>query len=198
MDASALDHERDSSPLSDVDKNVVNSQEPSKRQSGRVRRKPELFSSQSYSTATKRKRQSTHGEDDNDASDSAPEDDENEEDQDEDADMSEDEADEEELKERRRAQRKAAKAKNQGKKAKGKHTAKKPKIANGGTTQLAFRPVVNGQRKPKKVRGRASGLVTDEEGLFGMSSIIAPKIRVFTNDHRFQLRFSGVVILRMR
>lgn len=165
MEAS-LDHERDSSPLSDVDESILNSQEPNKRQSGRVRRKPELFSSQSYSTATKRKRPSAHGEDDSDASDSAPDEDEDEDDQDEHAD--EDEADEEELKERRRAQRKAAKTKNQGKKSKGKHTAKKPKIANGGTTQLAFRPVANGQRKPKKVGARASGLVTDEEGLFGM------------------------------
>lgn len=170
MEASALDHERDSSPLSDFDESILNSQEPNKRQSGRVRRKPELFSSQSYSTATKRKRPSAHGEGDSDASDSAPEDNEDKDDQDEHADMSEDEADEEELKERRRAQRKAAKTKNQGKKSKGKHTAKRPKIANGGTTRLAFRPVANGQRKPKKVRARASGLVTDEEGLFGMST----------------------------
>lgn len=168
MDASALDPERDSSPLSDVDETIAN-----KRQSGRVRRKPDLFSSQGYSTSTKRKRPSTHGEDDEDASDSAAEPENDDEDQEEgDVDMSEDEADEEELKERRKAQRKAAKTKE--KPAKAQRAAKKPKIANGATAELAFRPVANGQRaKRKKPRARPSGLVTNEEGLFGMLGPIA-------------------------
>ncbi|KAL1957373.1 hypothetical protein VTO42DRAFT_6053 [Malbranchea cinnamomea] len=166
MEASTLDPERDSSQLPDAGESNGN-----RRRSGRVRRKPEFFSSQTFSQrSTKRKRRSGH-EEANDASDSAPEPDEDDEDlDDEDVDDTEGEADEEELKERRRALRRAAKSKNkEDKKTRTKRAAKKPRVANGSTAELAFRPAVNGQGPPaktKKSRARPSGLATDEEGLF--------------------------------
>lgn len=179
MELPTATDERDASPQSNIDENIAGSQVPNNRQSGRARRKPELFSSQSHLGSSKRKRTASGREDDSNASQSeeaeAGDDDEgepSEEDEDEDEDDGEAEADEEELKERRRRQKQSANKKEKvGKQAKGKRAAKKPKVTNGISRELAIRPSVNGKRaptKPKKSRARPSGLVTEEEGLFGM------------------------------
>jgi cohesin complex subunit SA-1/2 len=178
MESSALADSQRSSPLSDVDDETVGSQDQGKRQSRRARRKPELFSSQSYSNPAKRKRTPSRREggedDDDDAPESAtePENDEDEP-QEDDSDDGEAEPEEEELKERKRAARRRSKGKaGESKKSKSRHAPKKPKIANGLTTELTLRPVTNGQRpaaKKRKAPPRPSGLGKDEEGLFGRS-----------------------------
>ncbi|EEP75548.1 predicted protein [Uncinocarpus reesii 1704] len=151
-----------------------------RRQSRRMRRKPEFFSSQTFSSATtKRKRTSSRrdGEDD-DASDSGDagddvNDEEVEDAEEEEDDESEGEPDEEELRERRRSTKKAAKRKQPKESNKGpsraKRATKKPRIANGIETNLALRPLVNGEgrkpKKPRKPRVRPSGFA-GEEGLY--------------------------------
>jgi cohesin complex subunit SA-1/2 len=180
MDSSAVADSQRSSPLSDADDGTAGSQDQGKRQSRRARRKPELFSSQSYSNPAKRKRTASRREgeedDDDDAPESATEPENNEDEpQEDDTDNGEGEPDEEELKERKRAARRRSKAKTgESKKSKSRHAPKKPKIANGVTTELTLRPVANGQRpaaKKRKAPPRPSGLGTDEDGLFGKSSL---------------------------
>lgn len=178
MNTSAKD--RDSSPLSDLSAapepvETNDSPEPSRRQSGRVRRKPDLFVSQTFSASRpKRKRAGKHQDDEDNASDgdgtgAEPQ---SEDDGSEDVDDEDEEADEEELKAKRRKARKpAADKKKAPKKPKGKPVAKKQKIGNGISTELALRPMVNGQRpqqKPKRVPVRQSELGV-EDGLFGKS-----------------------------
>ncbi|OAX84881.1 hypothetical protein ACJ72_00732 [Emergomyces africanus] len=111
---------------------------------------------------------------------SQDEDDEEEDEDEDDQEESEDDVpDEEELKERKKAARKNAasrkKQKNkahrefkQSKKPSTKRTTKKPKITNGVTTELTFRPAVNGDRpasRSKRPRARPSDFA-DEEGLY--------------------------------
>ncbi|KAF3482258.1 nuclear cohesin complex subunit [Arthroderma uncinatum] len=172
--------DRDSSPLSEAGSGLAGQEDNglSRRQSGRVRRKPEIFSSQTFnSSRPKRKRQSAANEDEddalNDTSDQAREEDEEDDEQDGETDASEGEADEEELRERRQGRNRAAagkKQQNQSRKPKAKPAAKKQKIANGISTELALRPIMNGQKpKPqsrkKKPRMRQSEL-GDEDGLY--------------------------------
>ncbi|KKZ60451.1 cohesin complex subunit SA-1/2 [[Emmonsia] crescens] len=183
MDVSAQDDESASSPPANTS---------SRRKSGRAKRKPELFSSAAYSSnrpsqgggMTKRKRaaQQEDGDEDedeneheNDASDgeeSGAE--EGEEDEDDQEESEDDVPDEEELRERRKAARKNAstkkknKAPKETKKPSTKRTAKKPKITNGVTTELTFRPAVNGDRpasRSKRPRARPSDFA-EEEGLY--------------------------------
>ncbi|KAK2742935.1 hypothetical protein FQN57_005065 [Myotisia sp. PD_48] len=143
----------------------------SRRKSGRVRRKPDLFSSQSFhSSRPKRKRPSTGSGAEEDASNTDGHE-QADDDDDDDIDLSDGEPDEEELKARRRLSKKAASQKKKdSKKPKGKPTAKKQKITNGLSTELALRPVLNGKKskapsKPKKARMRQSEL-DDEHGLY--------------------------------
>ncbi|ODH45584.1 hypothetical protein GX48_08342 [Paracoccidioides brasiliensis] len=195
MDDVSAQDERDSSPLLDPGESASSRpEETSRRKSGRAKRKPELFSSAAYSSsrpsqsrAMKRKRAAQQedgdGVDDDenqsDASD-APgsgaegvEDGMEEEEDEDDQEESEDEPDEEELKERKKAARKKAAASKKQKPPKPKkptpkRVAKKPKITNGVTTELTFRPAVNGDRpaaKPKKPRVRPSDFA-EEDGLY--------------------------------
>ncbi|BDD55206.1 hypothetical protein MPDQ_005777 [Monascus purpureus] len=147
-----------------------------RRKSGRVTRKPELFS-QTYGEITgrtKRKRPAAGDGDDGDAEEEEDGDAEQEDvsSSDED-DASDDDPDEEELRERKRAARKALIK--QKKSTAGKGTAratKKPKVAtNGiGNQELALRPATNGKRKttvsrPRKPKVRPS-LAAGESGLY--------------------------------
>ncbi|KAM5452384.1 cohesin complex subunit [Microsporum audouinii] len=172
---------RGSSPLSEVASEVAVQEDrgPSRRQSGRVRRKPVIFSSQTFnSSRPKRKRRPAvnNNEDDasNDEADQAQgqEEGEGEEDDEEDEEESEEsegDADDEELKARRKTKKRAASGKKpQSKKSKTKPAAKKQKTMN--SIELALRPITNGQNpKPpsrkKKPRMRQSEL-GDEEGLY--------------------------------
>lgn len=177
--------DRGSSPLSEVGSEVAlqEDQGQSRRQSGRVRRKPEIFSSQTFnSSRPKRKRQSEghDNEDDasNDESDQAQQEDEVDEDeQDDESEESEGEADDEELRARRQSKKRdSSSRKQQNKKSKAKPAAKKQKIMNGISTELALRPIMNGQKpKPpsrkKKPRMRQSEL-GDEEGLYGAYALL--------------------------
>ncbi|EER24495.1 conserved hypothetical protein [Coccidioides posadasii C735 delta SOWgp] len=172
MEDPAHSKERDSSPLSEPTGASL-AEDTNRRQSGRVRRKPELFSSQTFTPgSTKRKRANSPREDDeNDASDEGDaEEDHHEEVEDEEVDdESEGEPDEEELRERRRAAKKATKKRAKEGNKKTKRAAKKPKIGNGVETELALRPFINGEakkpKKPKKQHLRPSGFV-GEEGLY--------------------------------
>lgn len=152
-----------------------------RRKSGRVTRKPELFS-QTYGEITgrtKRKRPAAGDGDDGDAEEEEDGDAEQEDvsSSDED-DASDDDPDEEELRERKRAARKALIK--QKKSTAGKGTAratKKPKVAtNGiGNQELALRPATNGKRKttvsrPRKPKVRPS-LAAGESGLYGTRTV---------------------------
>ncbi|EFR02446.1 mitotic cohesin complex [Nannizzia gypsea CBS 118893] len=171
--------DRDSSPLSEVGSEAApkEDQGPARRQSGRVRRKPEIFSSQTFnSSRPKRKRQSEGPDNEDDASndesgDAQAEDEDDEDGQDEESEESEGEPDDEELRARRQVKKRAsAGKKQQSTKSKAKPATKKQKITNGISTELALRPIMNGQRpkppsKKKKPRMRQSEL-GDEEGLY--------------------------------
>lgn len=152
-----------------------------RRKSGRVTRKPELFS-QTYGETTgrtKRKRPAAGDGDDGDTEEEEEEEEDGDAEQedvsssDED-DASDDDPDEEELRERKRAARKASIK--QKKSTAGKGTAratKKPKVAtNGiGNQELALRPATNGKRKTtvsrlRKPKVRPS-LAAGESGLYG-------------------------------
>ncbi|KAI9930373.1 hypothetical protein ASPWEDRAFT_458345 [Aspergillus wentii DTO 134E9] len=146
-----------------------------RRKSGRVVRKPELFS-QTYTPTdatggAKRKRGSAARDDnEEDEDDEGGHEDASESDNDE---ISDEEPDEEELKAKKRAARKtAAKKAASGSKGKAKprtHAAKKVKIAgNGIGGQLVLRPATNGKAasRPKKPRVRPS-LAAGETGLYG-------------------------------
>ncbi|KAK2841609.1 hypothetical protein FQN49_006086 [Arthroderma sp. PD_2] len=169
--------DRDSSPLSEVDSELAGQEDkgPSRRQSGRVRRKPEIFSSQTFnSSRPKRKRASAVNDNEDDASNNVSDQAQEEgEEDDVESDASEGEADDEELRERRLAKKRASagkKRQKESKKPKAKPATKKQKIANGISTELVLRPVMNGQKpKPqsrkKKPRMRQSEL-GDEDGLY--------------------------------
>lgn len=178
MDTSANNEDRGSSPLSELSAEPApvetnDSPGPSRRQSGRVRRKPELFVSQTFSASrSKRKRTGQQQDDEDNASDGdgTPAEPQSEDEESEDGDGDDEEADEEEIKAKRRKARKpAAEKKKAPKKPKGKPVAKKQKIGNGISTELALRPMMNGQRpqqKPKRAPARQSELAV-EDGLFG-------------------------------
>ncbi|KAE8146339.1 hypothetical protein BDV25DRAFT_52242 [Aspergillus avenaceus] len=139
-----------------------------RRKSGRVTRKPELYSDKfgadgATAGSSKRKRiANDNEEEDADAEDASdPEDDES----------GEEEPDEEELRAKRRAARKGS-AKKATSESKGKsksRSAKKPKVTgNGVGNQLAFRPAMNGRvnaPRPRKVKVRPS-LAVGERGLY--------------------------------
>ncbi|KAJ5690554.1 hypothetical protein N7462_004946 [Penicillium macrosclerotiorum] len=132
-----------------------------RRKSGRMTRRPEVFSQSTHSTTDanssgKRKR--------GEAPDQSDVDDEGSESDSEDVD--DDETDEEELREKRRAARKTGTKKST---KKGSHAAKKPKVTgNGVGKQLAFRPALNGRlpaSRPRKPKVRPS-LAAGERGLY--------------------------------
>lgn len=134
-----------------------------RRKSGRMTRRPEVFSQSNHSiiegnASSKRKRGDAldQSASDNDISESESDD------------AGDDDADEEELREKRRATRKKATKKSLSKK--GSHAAKKPKVASNGVgRQLAFRPAVNGRlptSRPRKIKVRPS-LASGERGLYG-------------------------------
>lgn len=148
-----------------------------RRKSGRVSRKPELFS-QSYNDAdspggSKRKRAN------GDANEDTGEEDEVSESESDDA--ADDETDEEELRERRRAARLSSAKKLSGSTAKTKsrppHSAKKMKVGNGIGGQLAMRPATNGKvRRARKPKVRPS-LAAGETGLYGTSILYSYGLR---------------------
>jgi cohesin complex subunit SA-1/2 len=134
-----------------------------RRKSGRMTRRPEVFSQSNHSiidsnAGGKRKRGDAldQSDSDNDISESESDD------------AGDEEADEEELREKRRAARK--KGTKRAPVKKGSHAAKKPKVtSNGVGRQLAFRPATNGRlptSRPRKLKVRPS-LVSGERGLFG-------------------------------
>lgn len=138
-----------------------------RRKSGRVSKKPELFS-RSYNDAdspggSKRKRAN------GDANEDTGEEDEVSESESDDA--ADDETDEEELRERKRVARLSSAKKPSGSIAKTKsrpsHSAKKVKVGNGIGGQLAMRPATNGKvRRARKPKVRPS-LAAGETGLYG-------------------------------
>ncbi|PYH91706.1 hypothetical protein BO71DRAFT_432598 [Aspergillus ellipticus CBS 707.79] len=143
-----------------------------RRKSGRVTRKPQLFS-QSYSAANGEtpggaKRKRTAAGDDNDEDEQISEDASDS----DSADASDEEPDEEELREKRRAARKAApKKQSSGSKPKPKpRSAKKPKVAgNGLAGRLALRPAANGKKpvsRPRQMKARLT-MAAREGGLYG-------------------------------
>ncbi|PWY88993.1 STAG-domain-containing protein [Aspergillus heteromorphus CBS 117.55] len=142
-----------------------------RRKSGRVTRKPQLFS-QSYTAANgeaaggaKRKRTATA--DDNEEDDQISED----ASESESANASDEDPDEEELREKRRAARKAAsKKQSSAPKPKPKsRSAKKPKVAgNGLASRLALRPAANGKKpvsRPRQMKARLT-MAARESGLY--------------------------------
>ncbi|KAL3255179.1 hypothetical protein ABHI18_008412 [Aspergillus niger] len=143
-----------------------------RRKSGRVTRKPELYS-QSYgasngATAGGAKRKRTTTGDDNDDDNELSNEDASESDSDEPGD---EDPDEEELREKKRAARKAA-AKKQSSASKSKpksRTAKKPKVAgNGLPSRLALRPAANGKKpvsRPRQMKARLT-MAAREGGLY--------------------------------
>lgn len=149
----------------------LSSQASDRRKSGRVSKRPDLFSQTSSSIndaagGGKRKRGGSDDEDE-------IEDDENASQSDSDQ-VNDDDADEEELREKKRAARRAPANKSSVPKAKAKsasnHSAKKPRVGNGIGGQLAIRPAANGKRttsRVKKPKARPS-LAAGETGLYGM------------------------------
>lgn len=160
-----------------------------RRKSGRVSKKPELFSQEFKDAGGKRKR-GEGGDDDND-------DDEVDEDvsSSESDDAADDEPDEEELRERRRTSRKSSTKKQSytgtGKpKSRSTHSAKKQRLGNGVGRKLALRPAANGKRtasRPKRPKARPS-LVAGETGLFGMCqhSLLVLHLADFTSGGLWQ------------
>lgn len=143
-----------------------------RRKSGRMTRRPDIFSQSTHSShelsaSGKRKRGDAQGAEDSDNLLSESE-----------SDAIEDDTDEEELRERQRAARKAGSTKKTTSK-KSSHASKKPKVTgNGVRRQLAFRPAVNGgvsASRPRKPKVRPS-LAAGERGLYGKS---IPSILVF-------------------
>ncbi|KAJ9639118.1 uncharacterized protein PV06_07329 [Exophiala oligosperma] len=137
----------------EIDSSAPNGANESRRKSGRVIRRPGLFSQEHQQSspftngAVKRKRPT-----DNEGID-VLEDDEEEDSEESDTDESEDEPDEEELKERRRAQRS---------KSTTKPAAKRAKTTDNSSTTLAMRPAKGGRiaggkaAKTQKARARPS------------------------------------------
>ncbi|KAJ5697944.1 hypothetical protein N7488_011628 [Penicillium malachiteum] len=136
-----------------------------RRKSGRMTRRPDVFSQSTHSShdqnsGGKRKRDDAHGAEDSDDGSSESESD----------DGMEDYSDEEEVKAKRRAARKT-KAKAATKKTTTKKrlpAAKRTKVATNGLGQLAFRPALNGRAptsRPRKPQVRPS-LAAGEHGLY--------------------------------
>ena len=133
-----------------------------RRKSGRMTRRPQVFSQSAHSTneataSMKRKIDDARdGNDDDNLLDSESDD------------TVDDEADEEELRAELRAARSSRSKKSTTRK--GPRAAKKPKVASNGTgRQLAFRPAPNGRlptSRPRKPKARPS-LAAGEKGLFG-------------------------------
>lgn len=117
--------------------------------SGRVVRKPQLYSESSPVVNSKRKR-AQRDEDDADAAEDASESEED----------SESEPDEEELRDRRTQTRKR-----KSNTVRAKPAAKKPKT-NGETVSLPLRSASGKPKRGKKAQPRASG-VSEGEGLYG-------------------------------
>lgn len=156
--------EVESRPSSSHDAQTQSSPASDRRKSGRVSKKPELFS-QSYND-TKSKRKRAEGEDDEEEDDNVSES--------ESDDTADSEPDEEELREKKRAARKTSTRKQSSTKT-GKskssvpRSSKKQKVGNGIRGQLALRPAANGKRtvsRPRKPKARPS-LAAGETGLFG-------------------------------
>ncbi|KAJ5897619.1 hypothetical protein N7504_007907 [Penicillium tannophilum] len=133
-----------------------------RRKSGRMTRRPDIFSQSTHSShelsaSGKRKRGDAQGAEDRDNALSESE-----------SDAIEDDTDEEELRERQRAARKAGSTRKTTSK-KSSHASKKPKVTgNGVRRQLAFRPAVNGgvsASRPRKPKVRPS-LAAGERGLY--------------------------------
>ncbi|KAJ5713659.1 uncharacterized protein N7483_010840 [Penicillium malachiteum] len=134
-----------------------------RRKSGRMTRRPDIFSQSTHSShdqnsGGKRKRDDAHGAEDTDDASSESE-----------SDGMEDYADEEELKSKRRAARKTKTAAKKITTKKRLPAAKRPKVVtNGLGRQLAFRPALNGRaptarsRKPQVRPSLAAG----EHGLY--------------------------------
>lgn len=180
---------RASSSQADQTPGLQSSPASDRRKSGRVSKKPELFSQEFKDAGGKRKR--TDGDNDNDDDDDEVDEDVSESSDD----AADDEPDEEELREKRRASRKSS-AKKQSSTVKGKpksrptHSAKKQRIGNGVGGQLALRPATNGKRiapRAKKPKARPS-LVAGETGLFGMClrSLLVPHLADFTSGGLWQ------------
>lgn len=134
-----------------------------RRKSGRMTRRPEVFSQSNHSiinahASSKRKRGDALDQSDSENNLSESESD----------DAGDDDADEEELRAKRRDARKKTTKKVPVKK--GSHATKKPKVASNGVgRQLAFRPAVNGRlptSRARKIKVRPS-LAAGERGLYG-------------------------------
>lgn len=196
MEGPVSNEDRGSSPLSELrsePKSNDASTGPSRRQSGRVKRKPALFSSQTFdSSHPKRKRISSGQDIEDDASGSELDEELNEDE--ENMEDSDGEPDDEELRARRRAAKKStARKKKEPRKAKGNHATKKQKIGNGVSTELALRPIVNGGKpkaKPKKARMRQSD-IGEEDGLYGTIDrvcLVLVSIPLLTNNYSRSIR----------
>lgn len=152
-----------------------------RRKSGRVTRRPELYSQRysasngATSSGAKRKRAATadsndEGEEGEQSEDHASESD--------DIESADEEPDEEELREQKRAARKASSkkqtsgsSKSKSNKSQSSRSAKKPKVAaaagNSIGRQLALRPATNGKRsRPKQMKARLT-MAARQGGLYG-------------------------------
>ncbi|KAJ5770353.1 uncharacterized protein N7511_002404 [Penicillium nucicola] len=158
----------DNSPLTSP---VRSTPAEDRRKSGRMTRRPEVFSQSQHSEETaggKRKRGEARDDNEEGEEDDASE---------SESDAGDDEADEEEFGEKRRVGRRTGTQKSSKSKPKSKsHASKKPKVASNGLGRLAFRPAANGRlptARSRKPRVRPS-LAAGERGLyaevFGKSS----------------------------
>ncbi|OJJ51195.1 hypothetical protein ASPZODRAFT_56383 [Penicilliopsis zonata CBS 506.65] len=142
---------RSSSPLAATSQEPASSPAADRRKSGRVSRKPQLFSQEGHGSRAKRKRDGDDDDDNDDDNEDGDVDEEGPDALDEESEEEEDdEPDEEELREKQRSGRRMANRKAPaGSRAKPKaHTAKKPRVAgNGARRQLALRPAVSRPRK---------------------------------------------------
>jgi cohesin complex subunit SA-1/2 len=138
-----------------------------RRKSGRMTRRPEVFSQSQHSEETargKRKRGEARDDEDGDEEDASESE----------SDAGDDDADEEEFKEKRRAGRRTGAKKSSKPKSKS-HALKRPKVASNGLGRLAFRPATNGRlptARPRKPKVRPS-LAAGERGMFGKWSLRA-------------------------
>ncbi|KAA8648235.1 hypothetical protein EYZ11_012175 [Aspergillus tanneri] len=198
--------ENDSRPSSPQPGQDAASPQTDRRKSGRMTRKPELFS-QSYganegAAAGGSKRKRTTPGDDEDENENASESGSDE--------SNDDEPDEEELKEKRRAARKASSKKaTSGTKGKLKsRSSKKPKVASNGIgSQLAFRPATtNGKKtvsRSRKLQTRPS-LAAGEKGLYAevfsksrsADTTAAEWLTSYQNDQSAAVREMVIFILR--
>ncbi|KIW60423.1 hypothetical protein PV05_00639 [Exophiala xenobiotica] len=147
--------------IMDVNSSSPNGTQESRRKSGRVVRRPEIFSQEHHEGSlptngtSKRKRPT-------DTTDADDEEDDGEEESEDDEDESEDEPDEEELKAQRRAQRANAAA--------AKPATKRAKTTGGSSTTLAMRPAnttrTAGGKAAKTQKARARPSQAHLQGLY--------------------------------